>query len=237
MQYQAYGISEKGTVRAKNEDAVFLDTERNVFAVADGIGGMVHGEIASQAAIDSLRTLLDEDSSGDLPLNREMITQLNQSVNEAGMEKKATGNIGTTFSMLNLNGTNAHLFHVGDSAVYRFRNGNPEKLTAAHNVEFEALSRGVPFDTSGGYRYALTRFLGMRESPIPQIDSFTLLKGDRFLICTDGVSDFVKPETLAIEITSNTQPENSLQQILQHCLEAGGHDNITAIALFIESID
>jgi serine/threonine protein phosphatase PrpC len=237
MQYQAYGISEKGYVRAKNEDAIFLDTERHVFAVADGIGGMPHGEIASQAAMDSLRTLLDKNGSDDLSFKREIITQLNQSVNEAGMEKIKNGNIGTTFSMLTLIGTNAHLFHVGDSAIYRFRYGNPEKLTAAHNVEFEALSRGVPFDASGGYRYALTRYLGMRDAPIPQIDSFTLLKGDRFLICTDGVSDFVKPETLAAEIKSSIKPDKSLQQILQHCLEAGGHDNITAIALFIESID
>jgi protein phosphatase len=237
MQYQAHGISERGYVRAKNEDTYLLDIDQHVFAVADGIGGMLHGEIASQAAMDSLRTLLDQGHSNSLPPKAEMITRLNQDVTTAGIEKNASGNIGTTFSMLTLDGRKAYLIHVGDSAIYRFRNGNPEKLTDAHNVEFEAQSRGVPFDTSGSYRYALTRYLGMRDTPIPQIDSFALIKGDRFLICTDGVSDFVDATTLATEITSSINPDESLQKILQHCLEAGGHDNITAIALFIESTD
>ncbi len=237
MKYQAHGISERGHVRAKNEDAYLLDTDRHVFAVADGIGGMLHGEIASQRAMDSLKTLLDEDRSDNLPPKVELITRLNQDVTTAGIKKNASGRIGTTFSMLTLDGKKAHLIHLGDSTIYRFRNGNPEKLTAAHNVEFEAYSRGVPVDAAGGYRYALTRYLGMRDIPAPQIDSFTLLKGDRFLICTDGVSDFVEPTTLAAEITSSMNPDGSLQKILEHCLEAGGQDNITAIALFIESTD
>ena len=197
MKYQAYGLSDRGYIRAKNEDAFFLDTDRRIFAVADGIGGMLHGEIASQAAIDSLRSTIADGSLNDLLTTKNVIPRLNKAVFTTGIENDAPGSIGTTFSMLTLEGAKAHLLHVGDSVIFRFRNGNPEKLTAAHNVEFEAHSRGVPVDTSSTYRYALTRYLGMKDSPIPQIDSFTLLKDDRFLICTDGVSDFVDAGTLA----------------------------------------
>ncbi|MDW3217062.1 MAG: PP2C family serine/threonine-protein phosphatase [Acidimicrobiales bacterium] len=224
------GRTSVGHVREQNEDRWHADGE-TVFAVADGMGGHAGGEVAAQAVVDAL-------STGDGPPNGEgidaLIGRLNEAVLDAGRRAGVTG-LGSTLVMLSLKGRTAMVAGVGDSRVYRLRDGQLEQLTHDHTVRNEFLQAGVPLDASnerGVPLDALTSYLGVPTGRVPAISSasHSLLTGDRFLLCTDGIHGQLTSNEIAGALDLEACDDSAAALISRADLR-GGRDNATAVVV------
>lgn len=219
-----------GLRRPVNEDAWGSDG-RTVFVVADGIGGHEGGRLAALSAVDA--ALVDavgmsEASAGDVA------ARVNGAVVRAGA---AAGipDLGTTLVVLVVHRHHVTVLSVGDSRVYRLRDGEVELLTRDHSVRNELIASGVPFERATELNIrldALTSFIGrMTAHPVAcHIASYSIMDGDRFLMSTDGLHGQV--EMTSIEsMLSLPSCEDSAQALVAAARDAGGHDNATAVVM------
>ena len=229
MRITAHGFSYIGRVRARNEDSLLLHPEQRVFAVADGLGGLPGGALASQTAMETLGTALEDSSNARDPA---LWTRLmHQAVCRAGRNAGYEPAIATTLTLMGFDDASAFLAQLGDSAAFRIRDGEITRLSEIHNVESENQARGLPVDLTSRQRFAITRCLGMETTVVPQIVNLKTRPGDHYLLATDGLTDLLEPD----EILGDLQREPDLEEFLEarrrHCYERGAHDHVTAIAL------
>ncbi len=223
----------------KNEDSFFCDNESQVFAVADGLGGLPFGDLASKAAIQYLELWTQARRSDnwegiDWQL---LMKELNHQVIQTGQISAHGLGIGTTFSLGMIRNNNLEISHIGDSRIYLFRNGKIEQLTTDHTLETFAIEqRQFPNDSDipAHYKHTLTQCLGQRELIKPEHTEHRILSGDRILFCSDGISGPVPEEELIHTMTVRDSPEATLDQLIQVTLENGAPDNVTAVVVFAE---
>jgi len=224
------GDSVIGLVRGNNEDR-WARVSETLFVVADGMGGHEGGEIASQAIIDSV----SESRGGSLHLGVvELVRRVNQAVLAAGAANDVE-NLGSTLVLVELRGHNILVVGVGDSRVYRLRDGVLEQLTHDHTVRGELLDAGIdvgPYKARGARLDALTSFVGLvgDDPPVVGSASFALASGDRFLLCSDGVHGQIGHSALANHLSVGTC-EESVSALLEHADASGGRDNATAVVV------
>lgn len=228
----AYGITDIGRKRRENQDSFRIDLEGGFFAVADGMGGMKNGTLASRYAVDVLNELIMRKT-----IREANIEKISTIVKDAIIElndllRSAIGNnSGTTIVMVLLEGDRAFFAHMGDSRAYLFRDGELSRLTEDHNL-FALLKKTKKFTEEelkkDKTHHMLVRYVGM-ENPRPDVRAFPIKPGDKFLLCTDGLSEMVKDEELAEAMRAALGPEAILQRLVANANEAGGYDNITAI--------
>lgn len=236
------GVSITGR-RSNNEDAVLELPERGLFAVADGMGGYEGGEVASKAALASLQAycdLLDHTGLGV----REMGTPEGEKVVRERLElairiadrevrRRAVGDLrrmGTTVACLVVGAGKAMVAHVGDSRVYRLREGEVSSLTRDHSLINEMKAAGLGGDIQGEFRLKniITQALGQGRTVVPDLTAVDLLPGDRFLLCSDGLSDVLDDEAIAWAMTSK---QDVARALVDAAYAAGSHDNITALVV------
>jgi PPM family protein phosphatase len=232
--------SNVGRKRRHNEDNYVAAPP--VFAVADGMGGAQAGEVASELAADTVReTEFDPSVSG-----KERVVALIKAANlrvheRASVDSTASG-MGTTMTvaMLQPDGTLA-IGHVGDSRAYRLRDGELEQLTDDHSLVGELVRRGelTPEEAAvHPQRSVITRALGT-EADV-DVDVFTIeaRDGDIFLLCSDGLTTMVDPETIAAILRRNgTQLDAATHALIKAANDRGGDDNITAILFAVAEGD
>lgn len=233
MKLTAQAISDIGLVRERNEDSFLSDPDRAVFAVADGVGGVPGGDLASGTAMGTLQAIIQDEPRP--PNHKGWVTRINHEVSRAGLQRGYTHRIASTLTLLEFGPDEATLAHVGDSGAFRIRDGKIERLSDMHNVETEARARGEPIDHAGRYRFAITRCLGMEEPIIPQIRKVDVLPGDLFMLATDGLTDLVKPMEILDLSKQFPNPADLMRELIEHCLARGAHDNITGIAIRIDA--
>lgn len=233
MKLTVQAASEVGLVRERNEDSFLSDPTRTVFAVADGVGGVPGGDLASKTAMESLDQIIRDQSRP--PNHKDWVIRINHDVRRAGLQRDFTNSIASTLTLMDFGESSAILAHVGDSGAYRIRNDQIETLTDLHNVETEARARGEPVDRVGRYRFAITRCLGMDEPIIPQIRKVDVLPGDFFILATDGLTDLVKPRSILDLAKQFPNPPDLMRELLELCFARGAHDNITCIAIHVDS--
>ncbi|MCZ6673277.1 MAG: serine/threonine-protein phosphatase [Verrucomicrobia bacterium] len=239
MNFTAAGTTHIGFVRKKNEDSFFCEPESHVYAVADGLGGLPFGDLASKAAIQYLELWTNarrsEDWSGiHWPT---FMKELNQHVIETGRISAHGLGIGTTFSLGMIRNDTLEVSHIGDSRIYLCRKGKVEQLTTDHTLEtFARQRKQVPDDAEvpEHYKHTLTQCLGQRELIKPQFEDHQLLSGDRLLFCSDGVSGYVSPKDLEHTMTARNDPQATLDYLVQAVLDNGAPDNVTGIVVFVE---
>jgi serine/threonine protein phosphatase PrpC len=222
--------------RPRNEDfaaAVFgaeLPEPRRevVAALADGIGGAKGGRVAAEIAV---RGFID--GFWDLPETMEVpraaatiVNALNQWIQSLGRKDPELAGMGCTFTALVLRGRVFHLLHVGDSRAYRLRGDRLTCLTADHVRE----ARGT------GRSHVLTRALGIEAEVRLDYATQPLALHDRFLLCTDGVYDFIPDERIADILMKRSAPEDTAKALVAAALEAGGEDNATALVLDVVAL-
>ena len=234
--------SEPGEVRPHNED--FAATKPPLFMVADGLGGHDGGEVASRIAA---HTVIDSWSEASYPLSQAMRSSLrkaNAAVFGAAYEYNHQG-MATTITALALDGSAAVIAHVGDSRAYLVRNGRAEQLTNDHSQVAEMLRRGLLTPeqaASHPARSVLTRCVGLTPAVSVDIMRRPFLRGDIFILCTDGLWDMVSRQEIG-EISAGLSTESSpsdiekiVDQMVDTALERGAADNVTAVVvLAIES--
>ncbi|MBT9172611.1 MAG: Serine/threonine phosphatase stp [Syntrophomonadaceae bacterium] len=245
---KAAGMSDRGRVREKNEDAYLLMREGPVcmFAVADGMGGHAAGEVASTLALQVLESYLQE-KGGEL-LERpaalryltnfmeEMGIYVNSKVLETARQNTLQAGMGTTLTMLlGVNGLWC-LGHIGDSRAYLINGNGLYQLTEDHTLVTQLVRSGQLSDEdteSHPQRHVLTRALGTDEQAAFDILPQSFRNGDIVLLCSDGLHCMLDNLEIASLVRSDSDPGAALERLIARANEHGGTDNITGVLVFL----
>ncbi len=229
--------TDTGLVRRNNQDHLLVDG--HLFAVADGMGGHAAGEVASQVAIDALRTAFP--SSGDAPGADALVGavhEANSAVLRAAEGDAALRGMGTTLTaaavVTEQGEERIAVANVGDSRAYVFAHGDLTQLTEDHNVAEELARAGqIGPDEVGSHpqRHILTRALGI--FPEVAVDLWEVLPypGDRVLLCSDGLVREVTDDQIAAVLRRLADPTQAAEELVARARAAGGSDNITVVLI------
>ncbi len=235
MRVEAAGATDTGQVRPANEDAYFVGD--SVFAVADGMGGHLAGEVASATALEPIRDLdgkVFSDAADAVTALREAVVAANDRVSQMAADEPSYRGMGTTLTATMLEGPRLHVAHVGDSRAYLLRDGAFSQLTDDHTLVQHLIDEGQITREEAAHhpqRSIVTRAIGVSREV--DVDSMTLdlEAGDQVLLCSDGLTGVVSDEDIASELTRDDDAETALQRLIDLANEGGGPDNITAILL------
>ena len=266
------GATHQGHVRENNEDSYLLirfgrslerlatsldehllEANYNLtgygMLVADGMGGMAAGEVASQMALSTIVELIVDTTDWTLALKRDkdVMTVLDRMTrrffqidkilrDEAARDESLRG-MGTTLTVAGILGNDLVLGHVGDSRAYLFRENTFQQLTTDHTLAQALIDAGVASSNdpaSRSMRHVLTAAIGsLDERNEPQVQRFRLAPGDQLLLCTDGLTETVEDELIAEVLREAESAQSACQTLIDLALSAGGTDNITvALARF-----
>jgi PPM family protein phosphatase len=236
---EPFGATHAGKVRANNEDALLVGEGRDetLFVVADGIGGFEAGEVASRIAVDVLKELAPGASF------EAAISEANRRILAAGRGDERLSGMGTTVVAVRFGGTRdepvAQVAHVGDSRAYLLRGGSLRPVTEDHSLVAELVRSGdLTRDQAAEHpqKNLITRALGADEEVEVDTSVLPVEAGDRFLLCSDGLSDMI-PETRVGEILAEApgDPEKPARSLVSAALDAGGADNVTVIVVDVKA--
>lgn len=222
-----------GKVRANNQDALVVWEEGHLYGVADGMGGHKGGEIASAAARDGLIAALKEQTPSVAVL-RAAIEEVNSQIYHQQEKDESLTGMGTTLSVVWMNGQFAYIGHVGDSRVYLLRDGELKQKTFDHSWVEEMVRSGVLTEEEAQrhpMRNIITRAVGTEESIEVDVSVEERKTGDVWLICSDGLHGMV-PEKKLDTVLRQYAPEKAADALLMAALNAGGRDNVSLVILY-----
>lgn len=240
MKVRAYAGSDVGQVRQGNEDNLFAGD--SVFAVADGMGGHVAGEIASETALEPIREL-DEITFRSEKAARQALTDAITSANKAVVEKAEADpsyrGMGTTLTVALLREAKLHVAHVGDSRAYLLRDGGTlTQLTTDHTLVEQLIREGRLARADAGthpQRSVITRAIGIETTvEIDALPALALQTGDQVLLCSDGLTGPVPDDQITELLTTIADGDAACQALIDAANAAGGPDNITLVILRVE---
>jgi protein phosphatase len=222
--------SDRGLIRDGNQDSVYAGPR--LLAVADGMGGMAAGDVASNIVIGALAPL-DEDVPGDAMLDalRASVAAANQQLRAAVEENPELEGMGTTLTALLFSGSRAGLVHIGDSRAYLLRDGEFTQITKDDTYVQMLVDEGrISAEEAGSHpqRSLLTRAMDGRDID-PEYSVRQVLPGDRYLICSDGLSGVVSADTIADTLRGYPEPGQCVERLIALALRGGGPDNVTVI--------
>ena len=219
----AAAASETGQVRHNNEDAVHAG--RRLFAVADGMGGHAAGEVASAAVINSFGAY-DVIVAPDALLGvlGHAVTEANAEVARRAAEDSARFGMGTTLTAMLWSGNYVALVHIGDSRAFRLRDGQLRQLTEDHVL-------GKLVSNAGSLAPVLSRYLDGLPDRSPDLGLRDLRSGDRYLLCSDGLSPVVSTAAITTVLGAAPDPAEAVRQLVALAEDAGGVDNISVIVI------
>ena len=222
--------SDRGLVRANNQDSVFAGPR--LLAVADGMGGHVGGEIASKVVIAAIEYLDEDDSGGDmLEALREGVEGGTLHLREMVEERPDLDGMGTTLTAMLFNGKRIALCHVGDSRAYLFRDNNLHQITHDDTFVQALIDEGRITQEEANVhpqRSVILRALNGLDVE-PDLSMREGRAGDRYLLCSDGLSSFVSAERIEKVLRTSASPTEAADTLIDFALRAGGPDNITVI--------
>ena len=236
-----FAKSDVGRLREGNEDSFLANGK--VFAVADGLGGHLAGEVASAAAIEEIGKSFSE-VGDDIEAIRNKLAEAFKGANarvfkKASQEPSLKG-MGTTLTAVIPVKSKIIIGHVGDSRAYLLRKGKLRRLTEDHSLVFQLVKEGKLKEEdieSHPLKSTLTRAIGTNPSVRIDILSLTLSDNDRFLLCTDGLSSMVSDRDIKEVLLSSNDLDKIIQKLIETANEKGGFDNITCVLLDINQIE
>ena len=225
-----------GCVRTTNEDS-YLCIEPHLYAVADGMGGHAAGEIASRIIIDTIKNRLEFVNPDDCTEERlrSVVLEANQAILHASQENPTYNGMGSTISLFYVHYGYATWAQVGDSRIYLLRNGQIYQLTSDHSLVNELLQKQKITEEEAAnfpHKNILTRAVGISCNLLVDTGFCDILEHDKFLICSDGLTNMVTDELIRDICYENTN-ENKANKLVKKALENGGKDNITCIVVEI----
>ena len=245
---QSAGITNVGRKRKGNEDSYFVDETLRLYVVADGMGGHQAGEVASKMVADTIQKMMNEYAGGAVSDNNigphklskeaawldSSISEANRLVHDLSIKVKEYRGMGSTVSAVFLTPDTLIAANVGDSPIYLIRKEEVSLLSMPHTAmaEYEAYAPAGAKPLSDKFRHMITRAMGNKESVDPDFREIKLLAGDIVVLCSDGLSDKVKPEEIA-DIVKSNPPSEAGRILVDLANERGGDDNITIIILKI----
>ena len=222
--------SDRGLIRDGNQDSVYAGPR--LLAVADGMGGMAAGDVASNIVIAAMAPL-DEDVPGDALVDalRGAVDVANQQLRDTVDANPQLEGMGTTLTAMLFAGTKIGMVHIGDSRAYLLRSGEFTQITKDDTYVQMLVDEGrisAEEASSHPQRSLLTRALDGRDID-PEYSVRQVLPGDRYLICSDGLSGVVSSDTIAEGMREYVDPGQCVERLVQLALRGGGPDNITVI--------
>lgn len=269
MIVRGWGATDVGRKRQHNEDSFLCSDALGLYAVADGMGGHLGGERASQmaveilerriegvlgraasgekgtiagAAADAATAEIDAEGSGAgvgeagpaaaITLER-AVEEADREIYRAALEDPALSGMGTTLTALLFRGRRLYLGHVGDSRAYLYRDGRVEQLTEDHSWIQEQVRAGLLSETEAResrYRNIITRSVGFEPSVRADMQNLAVQSGDCYLICSDGLSNYLGLEEIGQVLTSCFY-RDAPSTLIEIANERGGEDNITCVCI------
>ena len=258
LEIKFYAATDIGRQRDHNEDNYLVDPRLSLLVVADGMGGHAAGEVASQIAVHAVcKTVRDNadvierhrDQADSGTARQEILGVLEHAIQSASAEvfRRAQEDsdkrgMGTTCSCLLLVGNRGFIAHVGDSRIYLLRQSQVHQITEDHSLLNELVRRGklkreeIEGSPYAKYKNAVTRAIGAYETVEADTFDFEVLPGDQFLLCSDGLHAYLKERDVK-EILGGTDITESPKDFIALANSGGGHDNITAVVVRVESSD
>src|SRR5437588_2157678 len=236
---RAGGATDTGLVRDHNEDNYL--TDEGLFAVADGVGGHKAGEVASQTAVDTLQREFREPTTDGLVDAVKTANRTVWDLAESNPDQRGMGTTLTAVALVNEDGEERlAVVNVGDSRAYLLQQGELEQLTEDHSLVEQLVREGqlTPEEAMVHPRRSIiTRALGL--DPDVEVDSWELTpyKGDRLLLCSDGLTNEVSDEQIASMLRTVSDPEEAARQLVQEARDHGGSDNITCVVVDVVDDD
>ncbi|MGB3211124.1 MAG: Stp1/IreP family PP2C-type Ser/Thr phosphatase [Desulforhopalus sp.] len=239
MYFVADGCSDCGRVRDHNEDTFLIDSKQGLFAVADGMGGHASGEVASALAVETVfKTLLGREGSKAEPCNEKSLQTTielanNTIYNDAKAYPERKG-MGTTLTFICWDRRRFYFGHVGDSRAYRLRGHQLTLLTRDHTWVNMQVRAGVLSQQEAEHaqmRHVLVKSLGTEPEIEPDIFPVDVQPKDRFLLCSDGLSDLVDHNDLQSILAGKGTLAGISRRLVEKANELGGRDNITAVVI------
>jgi len=244
---EIFGLTDTGLVRDHNEDSIGNNLNLGLAVLADGMGGHRGGEVASAITVSTIMETLEEKlkhiTHGDIDEQtgyciesiavKDAIIQANTNVFASSNENPHYRGMGTTVVVLLFHDDRFTVAHVGDSRLYRYRDGRLEQITNDHSLTQELLDNGfyTPEQAEQSLnKHLVTRAIGIEESV--QIDAFEgdTQPGDIYLLCSDGVTDMIDDAVIRRTIMKNDEGlEKIADELIRESNEAGGKDNISVI--------
>ena len=231
------GLTDPGLVRPYNQDNHYIDPEGRFFILADGMGGHAGGEEASRIATDVIKEYFEQ--NWDAPMEssdllEKSIYQANEGLLEDQQANPERGDMGTTLVVIIFRDGKTWRAHVGDSRLYHFYDGNLEQVTADHTWISQAIRAGeiTPEDAKfHPWRHVLSQCLGRRDLfEGIDIQLVTEIKaGDRFLLCSDGLTEEVTDEVIGQYLENQASLDEVANNLVETAKENGGSDNITVV--------
>ncbi len=228
-------FTDVGTVRSENEDYYgFFETELgSLFIVCDGMGGHVGGKRASRLAVETIAKVVTESVDRNAPkVLKRALASANRAIRQEIDQNSELEGMGTTCVLLLVSTTKkptAWRVHIGDSRLYRIRLDHIEQLTQDHSMVSEMQRRGLITEKEAEdhpQKNVITRALGVREEIEPEIETVDVCKGDRFILCTDGISGPIPAIDMEQQSIDQT-PQVLAERLVKLANERSGDDNAT----------
>jgi serine/threonine protein phosphatase PrpC len=241
-----------GRKRHHNEDSLLCNNELSLFAVADGMGGHLGGERASRMAVEILEREIEKARQegqlatplSELPpgephpiraLLRRAVIEADRNIYEAAMANPALAGMGTTLTVLLFAGDQLHMGHVGDSRAYLYRDGRARQLTEDHSWIQEQVRAGLisaEEAKESRFRNIITRSVGFEPSVEPDLAGIAVQAGDCFVLCSDGLSNYLNIDELAQVLTGHFYRDVA-KVFVDLANERGGDDNVTCLVVYV----
>jgi protein phosphatase len=223
--------SDVGLLREGNEDSAYAGP--HLLAIADGMGGHAAGEVASAVAIATLAPL-DADAAGVdmLQALADAIAQANAELRQIAQADPSTEGMGTTLTALLWSGDEVALCHIGDSRAYLLRDGQYQQITHDHTLVQSLVDEGKLTPEAAASHPQRSLVMRALQSSVLAEPDLAMLKarvGDRYLLCSDGLSDVVSDETVHKTLTELSDLDEAVGQLVDLAIRSGGPDNITCI--------
>ncbi len=247
MKTVASALSDRGLHREGNEDQFLIDESLGLYVVCDGMGGHAAGEVAAERAIEfAAEHIADHCEAIDaarhspdgffrvLKIAEEAVQNASHELYHLAKSTAEYAGMGTTLTMLMIVEDKGVMAHVGDSRLYLLRDSEIHQLSTDHTLANEMfLSGGMTKEeaATSRYQHVLTRSIGPHEFVVVDTLLFDLLPGDRFLLCSDGLSNYFDDPSTVAEFLAEPQIVEQPDKLIDFAKQSGGADNITAIVV------
>ena len=235
---KVYALSDVGRVRSVNQDAYYVPAAGENFAVvADGMGGHRAGEVASEIAVKEFVRWLRCAPRPDEDALRYAVSEANRVIYYKAKAEPDKAGMGTTVTGLWFDEKKVYLAHVGDSRAYLLRGNRMLQVSRDHSLVGELLERGeITAEEAKTHpqRHFITRALGTHSHVTADIDSFDTRTGDVWLLCSDGLSNYVEDNEMKIVLAGKGEWLEKIAILMDMALQRGGADNITVLIAVLD---
>lgn len=251
MKTIGFGNTDKGLVRSNNEDNFFVDAQMGLFIVADGMGGVNAGEVASKMAVDVIGNYIRRSNNSSEPFTGEYKPQYsepsnrlssgiwlaNKVIEESSRKNPSWNGMGTTIVAGLVKDGRLSIAHVGDSRAYLIRSNTITQITDDHSLVAEQFRQGLITKEEAAeskVKNIITRALGKGASVEVDINELTLADNDVLVMSSDGLTNMVEDDTILAVAGGEESPETACNRLIGLANQNGGKDNITVVVVRIK---